>query len=132
MKFQDELKIFLIISIISLFLDISTSKKIYDKCISDPKFMPLLYAHHVVSVFTLTGWMSSHKKVLILYISTLIVILVHWKTNNGRCWSTDYINDLCGIEIKFRDFYHFLGWKDQMELICGTLEFIASLKIWKM
>lgn len=132
MKFQDELKIFLIISVISLFLDISTSKKIYNKCISDPKFMPLLYAHHVVSVFTLTGWMSSYKKVLILYITTLIVILVHWTTNDGRCWSTDYINDLCGIEIKFRDFYHFLGLKDQMKLIGGTFAFISFVKIWRM
>lgn len=129
MKFHDELKILLIISFISLFFDISTSKKKYKKCINDLKFMPFLYVHHIISVFTLIGWLSSNKKILILYILTLIVIFVHWKTNNGHCFSTDYINDLCKIDIELRDFYYFLGLKKQMKTIAGIFAFIAFLKI---
>ena len=132
MKFHDELKILLIISFISLFLDISTSKKKYNKCIADSKFMPFLYVHHVISVFTLTGWLSSNKKILILYIVTLIVIFAHWKTNNNKCFSTDYINEMCEIKILFRDLYYFLGLKDKMKTICGIFAFIAFLKICTM
>jgi hypothetical protein len=132
MNFRDELKILLIVSIVSLFLDISTSKKIYSKCKSDPRFMPFLFLHHLISAFCLIGWMSSYKKVLISYIATLIIIFVHWKTNDDKCWSTDYINNLCGIEIKFRDFYYFVGLKDQMELIVGIFAFIAFIKIRRM
>ena len=132
MKFQDELKIFLIISVISLFLDVSTSKELYNECIRDNKFMPFLFLHHVISVFTLTGWLSSNKKILMLYIATLIVIFVHWKTNNGQCFSTDYINHLCKIKIILRDFYYFLGLKDQMKTITGIFAFIAFLKIRRM
>lgn len=132
MKFHDELKILLIISFISLFLDISLSKKKYNKCIANAKFMPFLYVHHVISVFTLTGWLSSNKKILILYIVTLIVIFAHWKTNNNKCFSTDYINEMCEIKILFRDLYHFLGLKDQMETLCGIFAFISFVKICTM
>lgn len=132
MKFNDELKILLIISFISLFLDISTSKKKYNKCIADAKFILFIYFHHVISVFTLTGWLSSNKKILMLYIVTLIVIFTHWKTNNNKCFSTDYINEMCEIKILFRDLYYFLGLKDQMETLCGIFAFIAFVKICKM
>lgn len=132
MNLYDELKILLIVSLLSLFLDISTSKKIYNKCIRKKQFLAFLFFHHMISVFSLIGWLSSNKKVLICYILVLVIIFLHWKLNNAHCYSTDYINKLCKINIKLRDFYYFLRLKNQMKIIAGSFALIALIRIRKM
>jgi len=132
MNLYDELKILLIVSLISLFLDISTSKKIYKKCIQKKQFLAFLYFHHVISVFTIIGWLSSNKKVLFCYVFVLIIIFLHWRLNDDKCYSTDYISNLCKINIKFRDFYYFLRLKKQMKIITCSFALIALIRIRKL
>ena len=132
MDLYDEFKVLLILSLFGLFLDISKSKKLYNKCRRKKQFLAFLFVHHIISVFTLIGWLSSNKKVLIFYILVLITIFLHWRLNNGHCYSTDYINDLCKINIKFRDFYHFLRLKSHMETMCCSFALIALIRIRRM
>lgn len=132
MNLYDELKILLIVGLLSLVLDISTSKKIYNKCIQKKQFLAFLFFHHIISVFTIIGWLSSNKKVLLCYVFVLIIIFLHWRLNDDKCYSTDYINNLCKINIKLRDFYYFLRLKNQMKIITYSFAFIALIRIRKM
>ncbi len=73
----------------------------------------LLFIHNIiyfVIYFTLPLLIFKFKEVklkhLFYYLSILIIVPLHWYTNNNKCWFTVKQNELLGININtgFRDF----------------------------
>ena len=72
-----------------------------------------LLAHHIINVFAQFGWMSNNKYILYLYLTTPLIVLLHWKTNNNKCALTEYVNNQCNIKSGeyFRDMWFLIGVK---------------------
>jgi hypothetical protein len=129
---QTELKILLLLSLLSFFADVSSgATAYYKKCFKNPKFYSVLYAHHIITTFTYLGWMSSNVYVLIYYIVSNIMIYVHWNCYSNKCFITEYIQKECESDAPFRDLYYFLGLKNQMENICGFFMILTVIKLYK-
>ena len=45
--------------------------------------------HVVVMLFMIFGWISSNPKVLMAHIITVLVVMLQWRLNSGRCILTD-------------------------------------------
>lgn len=67
----------------------------------------LYYLIYFTLFFILYYYKSINIKYLIYYLILLIIIPIHWKTNNNRCWFTVQQNKLLEIDedYGFRDLY---------------------------
>lgn len=131
---QQEFRILVILSIISFLVDVISGKTThYTKCFKNPKFFSVLFLHHMVSVFSYIGWLSSNVYILIYYIISNIMIFVHWNCYYDKCVISDYVRKECGSSnIPFRDLYFFLGLKNYMKHICGFFMIISIVKIYRI
>jgi len=132
MIIQNEIKILLILSLISFIMDVSSgAEAYYKKCLKNPKFYSVLFLHHIISVFSFIGWISSNVYVLIYYIISNIMIFVHWNCYY-KCVISEYIRKECDSpKVPFRDLYYFLGLKEYMKHICGFFMIITIIKLYK-
>ena len=133
MIIQKEIKILLILSLISFIMDVSSgAEAYYKKCLKNPKFYSVLFVHHIISTFSYLGWMSSNVYVLIYYIISNIMIFVHWNCYYNKCAISEYIRKECeSPNVPFRDLYYFIGLKNYMKHICGFFMIITIIKLYK-
>jgi hypothetical protein len=127
-----EIKILLLLSLISFIADVSSgAEAYYKKCLKNPKFYSILFVHHIISTFSYIGWLSSNVYVLIYYIISNIMIYVHWNCNYNKCAISEYIRKECDSDVPFRDVYYFLGLKEYMKHIGGFFIIITIIKLYK-
>ena len=97
--------IILVIGVVFFLIDIGTftycNKKVY----------PVLLLHHILNIFAQFGFLCTDKTLLTLYVFAPILTMLHWKTNNNKCFLTQYVNDACGYDMYFRDLWFLLGIK---------------------
>ncbi len=112
---SDKNFIFLCFSLAFIFfvIDLSTSKCLWR---SEPLWLiGFLYLHHLLAIFLYIGWLSSSNTILTLYIFTVLIIILHWFTNNQKCVLTQVINYFCSYDDSegFHDIFYFVGLKNQ-------------------
>jgi hypothetical protein len=66
-----------------------------------------LFIHHIMSVYILFGGFLFNP---IYHLIFLIIILLHWITNNNKCLLTELTNKYCGLNKnrKFKDFLYYI------------------------
>lgn len=97
----------IIIGIIFFIIDILNND--YSKCKNKTTNYFIILVHHIVNIFAQFGWLSNDKYILSLYLITPIIVLIHWKTYNNKCYLTDIVNKNCDLndDTLFKDiFYH--------------------------
>jgi hypothetical protein len=56
----------------------------------------ILFLHHLLDVYVFFGiFLTENKNEKLLHLLTIVLILIHWFSNNYECWLTTYLNDLC-------------------------------------
>lgn len=98
-----KLELFTILIFINIFYDLCSSKT--NACIEKKNEMLLvIIAHHIFCVFLYFGWIFDNQTVLIIYMTTIFIVLMYWITN-GFCHVTRYTNEQCGWseETKFNE-----------------------------
>ena len=102
--------VLVIASIISYLID--TNKECADK--SHKLYAnAVLFFHHFINIFANFGWLSNNKAILIFYLLTPIIVLIHWTTNNNKCMLTQLHNKLCNRNDskEFNDLFNIVGMK---------------------
>jgi hypothetical protein len=98
MNTNDETKaviLFILFIILSL-IDILTR---YRNCVSyTPSIIPEILLHRLLNVFMYFGWIFDNKVVLIFYVISLLLLIIHWISNNWKCVLTKYENAVCGFD----------------------------------
>jgi hypothetical protein len=114
LKEYNEILFYILIGIVSFIVDISSGhNNLYNNC-KDPQItLLLLFLHHLFAAFLYFGWLSNHKNILYLHISTILIVIIVQLNNNRRCPSTDIVNDKCNItRVNYlRDFLYFTNIK---------------------
>jgi len=92
-------KIFLLSIPIFISLSLYYILDVYNTCIKEKtyKIIFLIFAHVLISVFSYTGIFYQNKLITILYLYFLIGIVMHWITNYGKCYLTQYKNNICTL-----------------------------------
>jgi hypothetical protein len=100
MKFITTIIIISIIGFFGFMIDTKTAPEdLYSLC---EGHFPVLLLHHIIWIFTISGWLSYNVYVLYFYIFTLIAHMVLWAIFNNECILTNYTNDKCKTKIKLR------------------------------
>lgn len=99
--------ILLFISFIQFMIDISMFPcSIYG--------LPLLYFHHVVNIYIYIGGILFNPLYHLLF---LLFTILHWITNDNKCFLTEYTNSICYPEVEeykqFNDFIKMIGYQDK-------------------
>ena len=85
--------------------------------VSDFNILLCLFIHNIITVFILLGWLlgilTKNKNILILHIITVLIVLVHWKTNDNYCILTLYVNRK--LDLPHRESFH-----DFQEVVTGN------------
>jgi hypothetical protein len=105
---------FIILGLVSFILDIKTNDCIIYKKYNTPLIYFNLYFHHIINIFLNFGWISDNPIVLKIYLVTPIIVLLHWKTNEGKCALTQHVNKICRNpdDEYLHDFLYLMGIKD--------------------
>lgn len=104
--------IFFIIFFIETIWDLAFTKDTL-QCILDMKglrrlrILIFIILHHLLSTFLTFGWIMNSKIILILYLSSLFIVIGSWQLNDGLCYFTTIQNDMCGCNKK-KPFNHLL------------------------
>ena len=71
----------------------------------------ILIIHHFIAAFLFFGWLFNNKKILLIYIFTPIIIVLHWSLNEWNCKLSQLINKKCNLDDSrlFPDFIDFIG-----------------------
>jgi len=122
---QDIILIFKL-GFLAYLLDILTAKDLYKNCKYPITNQIELYLHHVLYIFSLTGWLSNNKKVLKLYVLITSMFIIHWYFNDNKCAFTEMTKKQCDINEPLRNPIRLLGFRDEkryMQLIvyCSTI-----------
>jgi len=124
-----EFIILFLLSLLSFLKDLSSGLNYYEKCLSDINFHVVLFTHHLISVFSVIGWLSSNKLTLICYILVQISICIQWFIFR-KCILVTYIQENCkNRDIPFRDIYYFLNIKEEMRYIVGCFVIITMIRL---
>lgn len=99
------------------------------------QILVLQYMHHIISIFIQLGWLFNNKYVLLFYILFTISVILHWKTNDDKCFLTVIYNRLCGYNDKkvFNEFSGIIGlkkykiWTDYITYILMILYMVIAL-----
>lgn len=130
LKEYNELIFYCIVGFISFLSDIYSGKeKLYKNCKYPSYTSILLLIHHLYAVFIYFGWLSNHKNILILHLTTIIIAMFLQINNEMRCPSTDIVNDNCNIKrgSYLRDFLYFTNIKSEnIYYMCVFFSFIVS------
>jgi hypothetical protein len=102
-------------SLLSFTLDISTNECFKNYRRTTAGLYVFLFFHHFLAAFLYIGWISNSKFILIFYCLFVIVIVLHWITNEQKCILTQIINYYCKFpdEEVFHDIFYFIGMKKQ-------------------
>ncbi len=100
MNFMTAIILFIILGFFSFMLDIKTVP--YDFYASCEIHFPVLLIHHIIWVFTMTGWLSLNPYVLYLYVFSIIVHVFLWFIFKNECVLTMYMNEKCKTNTKLR------------------------------
>lgn len=46
--------------------------------------------HYLITLYIIIGWTPDNKKMLIIHIIFICGVLIHWITNNNRCFLSEY------------------------------------------
>ena len=46
--------------------------------------------HYLITMFILFGWVHDNKKLLFIHMIFICGVLIHWITNNNRCFLSEY------------------------------------------
>ena len=102
-----DLSVIFILGILFFIIDIKT----FHYCTTN--VYPTLLVHHILNVFAQFGFLCTNKTLLIFYLFAPILVMVHWKTNNNKCFLTEMVNKECGYKnMYFRDIWFLLGFKN--------------------
>jgi hypothetical protein len=113
--------------ILAYFLDLYTTK-----CTINKQVLWNLTKHHLFNTFLTFGFIINNKTLLKIYIIVVIGTLIHWYTNEDKCYLTQELNKLCGYpeDEKFHDLFYFLGLKESKQFdILHYIYFIIILII---
>lgn len=56
----------------------------------------ILFIHHLLDIYVFFGIFAlENDNERILHLITILLIMIHWFTNNYECWLTTYLNELC-------------------------------------
>ena len=59
--------------------------------------LSLYFIHHILDVFLFWSFLFlTTRKEYIVHLITMVVVALHWITNNNNCIATEYMNKLCG------------------------------------
>jgi len=76
--------------------------------------LPLLYFHHVVNIYIYIGGILFNPLYHLLF---LLFTILHWITNDNKCFLTEYTNSFCYPEVEeykqFNDFIKMIGFQDK-------------------
>jgi len=108
-----------------------------DSILNKITILELLFFHHVLAFYLYFGWLSSSSFYLKLYVSLVLIVILHWLTNKDRCILTQIINWYCGYEDAepFHDIFWFIDLKSKkwydIFIICYLMVglIIAMIKI---
>jgi hypothetical protein len=101
-----DLVIIFLLGVLFFLIDINT----FSYC--KREVYPVLLIHHIVNIFAQFGFLSNDKTLLSLYVVAPLLTMIHWKTNDNKCFLTELVNESCGYEMYFRDIWFLLGVKD--------------------
>lgn len=110
----NEILFYILIGIVSFIGDITSAhNKLYNNCKDPVSTLSLLFVHHLFAAFIYFGWLSNHKNILYLHISTIVIVIIVQSKNDRRCPSTDIVNDKCNLSrVNYlRDFLYFTNIK---------------------
>lgn len=76
--------------------------------------LSLLYIHHVLDIYIYFGGYFTNP---LYHLITIIILLIHWITNDDKCFLTQWVNSVCYPEYslipnnykRFNDFSNMLG-----------------------
>ncbi len=93
MNVMSTILLFIVLGFFSFMLDIKTAPNdLYASC---EIHFPVLLIHHIIWVFTMTGWLSFNPYILYLYLFSNIVHAFLWYVFNNECILTMYMNEKC-------------------------------------
>lgn len=122
---------FFILALVGFILDIKTNNCIKEKKYKSNFIYINLYFHHLLNMFLNFGWISDNPIVLKTYLILPMIVLLHWKTNKGKCAVTQQANEICGNSENeyMHDFLYLLGIKESKyyNLIQNSLLFGGML-----
>ena len=131
-----------IMSIVGFFYDVLISD--VKTCLNQTKstknkilILLITFFHHFLATFGLFGWMFNNKKLLIFYISVIVVTVVQWKFNKGHCIITRSVAKLSGNDNykRFNDLYRIIGLKKLIPsrwLYYGSLSIFVLIALYKI
>jgi hypothetical protein len=137
-----DLKIMIILFIIAFLIFLYDSYLGENKdCLKEkPSFtyiqiLCLQYIHHFIALFITLGWLFNNKNILLFYILFIICVVLHWKTNDDKCFLTVIYNRLCGYDDRklFNEFTGIIGlkkyklWTDYITYILMILYILIAL-----
>ena len=137
-----DLKIMIILFIIAFLIFLYDSYLGENKdCLKEkPSFtyiqiLCLQYIHHFIALFITLGWLFNNKNILLFYILFIICIVIHWKTNDDKCFLTVIYNRLCGYDDRklFNEFTGIIGlkkyklWTDYITYVLMILYILIAL-----
>lgn len=125
----------LILSFVFFVFDVETNI-----CFQTNKNLSLylfLYFHHVLALFLYIGWLSASKTILLFYVFLVLLIIVHWITNDQKCILTQIVNYYCELPDAegFHDVFYLIGMKQQKwfnTFIYSYLFFALIVSIYKI
>lgn len=125
------------LAFISFLYDIQTNTCFQEGQTKNLGLYLFLYFHHVLALFLYIGWLSNSVNVLLFYCFFLVLIVLHWITNDQKCVLTQIVNYYCGFpdEEGFHDIFYFVGMKQKTwfnTFIYSYLFFVFVLSIYKI
>lgn len=101
--------IFIVLTLFSFIMDVLTNT-----CIFSCSMTFILFIHHIINIFIYFGWLFNAHNVLLFHVVFPLLVLLHWKTNNNRCFLTQIINEYCGYDDghPFHDLLYMVGLKN--------------------
>tara|TARA_B100000287_G_scaffold384337_1_gene390735 strand:- start:301 stop:732 length:432 start_codon:yes stop_codon:yes gene_type:complete len=80
--------------------------------------LSLLYIHHVLDIYIYFGGYFTNP---LYHLITIVILLIHWITNDDKCFLTQWVNAVCYPEYslipnnykRFNDFSNMLGIQDK-------------------
>ena len=86
--------ILILLVLIVTIIDVNTT---YKDCINDKFYdiFPIIFLHRIICIFMYFGWIFNDKRVLIIYFLFMIGILIHWATNNWKCFLSEQESEIC-------------------------------------
>lgn len=94
--------------------------------------LSILLIHHLLSAYVTFGFLYNSKKKLAMVLAINGIIYLHWKTNDGMCMLTQYVNGECDFNDKqlFNDIWMITGLKEKKnEVVLYGLQLLIFIII---